>query len=180
VTSAKDCFNDCLAALDEVPHCDFVAVLHPDPDGAAAALGALTGGVIGCRRRAGPRQHLRAHRNARDEPEGHPAAVVSIVSGIDRDAHISTWDCAVRAASDRGATPPYETANATIRVAGRTAYGTEAEACRRRIGRSTNHASSAAIALIALAATNTACQLPVEALNTLDSGTKIDATPFAV
>lgn len=56
-----------------------------------------------------------------------PAAVVTIVSGIDRDGRISLWDSVVRAAGDRGATPLYRMANASIRMAGRTAYGSEAE-----------------------------------------------------
>src|SRR5438552_14055586 len=50
----------------------------------------------------------------------------------------------------------------------------------RRIGFSTNHASSAAAAFITLATMKTACQLAVIAVNTLDSGTRSDAVPFAV
>src|SRR5262249_5619578 len=49
-----------------------------------------------------------------------------------------------------------------------------------RSGRSTNHASSAASALIALAARNTGCQSRVCATSALDSGTSSDATPLAV
>jgi hypothetical protein len=50
----------------------------------------------------------------------------------------------------------------------------------RRIGRSTNHASNAAAMFIPAATMNTACQLPVAVVRTLDSGTSSDAVPFAV
>src|SRR5260370_34629628 len=46
-----------------------------------------------------------------------------------------------------------------------------ASSCLRRIGRSTNHAISAATAFMMLATTNTACQLPVMAGDTLGRGT---------
>lgn len=51
-----------------------------------------------------------------------PAAVVKIVSGIDRDGKISLWDYSVYAAGERGATSFYDIPNAWIRSAGRTAY----------------------------------------------------------
>ena len=56
-----------------------------------------------------------------------PAAVVKIVSGIDRDGRISLWDYSVYAAGERGATTFYDIADARIRSAGRTAYGSDAE-----------------------------------------------------
>ena len=52
--------------------------------------------------------------------------------------------------------------------------------CLRRIGRSTNHAISAATAFIKLATMNTVCQLQVAAASTLDSGTSSEAVPLAV
>ncbi|WP_296447885.1 xanthine dehydrogenase family protein molybdopterin-binding subunit [Rhodoferax sp. UBA5149] len=51
-----------------------------------------------------------------------PAAVVKIVSGLDRDGRISFWDYSVYAAGDRGASTFYDIPNAQIRLAGRTAY----------------------------------------------------------
>jgi isoquinoline 1-oxidoreductase len=51
-----------------------------------------------------------------------PAAVVKIVSGIDRDGRISLWDYSVYAAGERGATPFYDFPNARIRSAGRASY----------------------------------------------------------
>jgi nicotinate dehydrogenase subunit B len=56
-----------------------------------------------------------------------PASVVKIVSGIDRDGRISLWDYSVYAAGERGATTFYDIADARIRSAGRTAYGSDAE-----------------------------------------------------
>jgi len=56
-----------------------------------------------------------------------PAAVVTLVSGIDQGGKILLWDSVVRAAGERGATPCYEMANVRIRTVGRTAYGSEAE-----------------------------------------------------
>lgn len=56
-----------------------------------------------------------------------PAAVVKIDSGIDRDGRISLWDYSVYAAGERGATTFYDIADARIRSAGRTAYGSGAE-----------------------------------------------------
>ena len=50
----------------------------------------------------------------------------------------------------------------------------------RRIGRNTNHASSAASAFMTLATMNTACQPPVAVASTLDSGTSSEAVPLAV
>ncbi len=52
--------------------------------------------------------------------------------------------------------------------------------CLRRIGLNTNHAISAATAFMMLATMNTACQLPVAAASTLDSGTSSEAVPLAV
>lgn len=60
------------------------------------------------------------------------------------------------------------------------AGGDQRSTRRARIGRSTNHASSAATALMALAITNTACQSPATAASTLDSGTSSEAVPLAV
>src|SRR6478609_10533810 len=51
---------------------------------------------------------------------------------------------------------------------------------RRRIGLNTNQASNAAAMFIAAATMNTACQLPVAVVNTLDRGTSSDAVPLAV
>src|SRR3569623_1420142 len=51
---------------------------------------------------------------------------------------------------------------------------------RRRTGRNTNHAISAAMAFITDAAMNTPCQPPDIATSTLDSGTSSDAVPLAV
>jgi len=59
-----------------------------------------------------------------------PAAVVKIVSGIDRGGMISLWDYDVYAAGPRGATVCYEIANARIRSAGQSSYGPEAQAPR--------------------------------------------------
>jgi hypothetical protein len=50
----------------------------------------------------------------------------------------------------------------------------------RRIGRNTNHASNAAAMFMPAATMNTACQLPLAAVSTLESGTSSDAVPFAV
>lgn len=52
--------------------------------------------------------------------------------------------------------------------------------CADRIGFRTYHAISAAIALSTLPTMNTACQLPVAAVSTLDNGTRREAVPFAV
>ncbi|MGZ5184086.1 MAG: molybdopterin cofactor-binding domain-containing protein [Caldimonas sp.] len=56
-----------------------------------------------------------------------PAAVVTIVSGLDREGRISLWDYAVYAAGERGATSFYDIANTRVRSAGRTSYGSGAE-----------------------------------------------------
>jgi len=78
-----------------------------------------------------------------------------------------------RPTGERRTTPPYDALDPG-----------QAPACRlmwaRRIGFSTNQASSAAMAFITLATMNTVCQLPVAAASTLDSGTSSDAVPLAV
>lgn len=51
-----------------------------------------------------------------------PAAVVQIVSGIDRLGRISLWDYSVYAAGERGASAFYDIPNARIRSAGRSLY----------------------------------------------------------
>jgi isoquinoline 1-oxidoreductase len=56
-----------------------------------------------------------------------PAAVVKIVSGIDREGRISLWDSAVYAAGERGASAAYEMANARIRSLGGMSYGAAPE-----------------------------------------------------
>src|SRR5438045_5830110 len=67
-------------------------------------------------------------------------------------------------------------------LVGRCGNGTQADwfMCLRRIGRRTNHAIAAAAAFMMLATMNTACQLPVAAASTLESGTSSDAVPLAV
>ncbi len=52
-----------------------------------------------------------------------PAAVVTIVSGLDANGRISLWDYFVYAAGDRGTSLFYDIPNARVRSAGRTAYG---------------------------------------------------------
>jgi nicotinate dehydrogenase subunit B len=55
-----------------------------------------------------------------------PAAVVTIVSGIDRQGRISLWDSVVYAAGERGAAPFYDAANTRVKLVGRTSLGSEA------------------------------------------------------
>jgi len=51
-----------------------------------------------------------------------PAAVVKIISAIDRDGRISLWDYSVYAAGERGASSFYDIPNIRIRSAGRSSY----------------------------------------------------------
>ena len=51
-----------------------------------------------------------------------PAAVVTIVSGLNSDGKISLWDYSVYAAGERGASSFYDVPNLRIRSAGRAAY----------------------------------------------------------
>lgn len=52
-----------------------------------------------------------------------PAAVVKIVSGIDREGRILLWDYTVFAAGERGASPVYDIPTARIRSLGGLSYG---------------------------------------------------------
>jgi isoquinoline 1-oxidoreductase len=52
-----------------------------------------------------------------------PAAVVTIVSGLDAGGKISLWDYSVYAAGERGTDLFYDIPNARVRSAGRTSYG---------------------------------------------------------
>jgi CO/xanthine dehydrogenase Mo-binding subunit len=56
-----------------------------------------------------------------------PAAVVTIVSGLDANGRISLWDYSVYAAGDRGTKLFYDIPNARVRSAGRTSYGSGAK-----------------------------------------------------
>src|ERR1019366_3790040 len=57
------------------------------------------------------------------------AAVVKMVSSIDREGRISLWDYSVYAAGERGASASYDIANARIRSIGRASlYGATGEA----------------------------------------------------
>lgn len=55
-----------------------------------------------------------------------PAAVVKIVSAVDRNGRISLWDYSVYAAGERGASLFYDIPNARIRSFGASGYGAEA------------------------------------------------------
>lgn len=56
-----------------------------------------------------------------------PAAVVKIVSGLDRNGRISLWDYVVYAAGERGSAVFYDVPNACTKLVGRTSFGAETD-----------------------------------------------------
>lgn len=56
-----------------------------------------------------------------------PAAVVKIVSGLDRNGRISLWDCTVYAAGERGSALFYAAANTRVKLVGRTSFASETD-----------------------------------------------------